>query len=159
MRVAGLTFFLVVLLACNRHGGNLLITGQAPIIVYRTSEDFSKLVPVSMNEDKTDIVQYFHPGDLLSGEELRLPYHLKKGYLLDNQGIGPNVAFLDISYEEYAGLKEAPSIDFLLEHLKEANPLLEMYRLPPQAKMDELPERLNRWILHDSLTLHGTKIK
>jgi C-terminal processing protease CtpA/Prc len=58
---------------------------------------------------------------------LRLPYPLPKGYWLENQGIGPDVAFLDYTYEQYAAFSAAPPISTLKQKIREANPLLEMW--------------------------------
>ena len=76
------------------------LTGGSPastspiVYVYKTKADYSHQVPVIMDEARTRILSYPAPGDLKMGNGLRLPTVLNKGYLLDNKGIGPNVAFL-----------------------------------------------------------------
>ena len=56
------------------------------------------------------------------------PTYLKKGYYLDNRGISPNTAFIALTYEEYAQLKTAPSIEQLMKLIVNRNPIKKMYR-------------------------------
>ena len=105
------------------------LTGGSPastspiVYVYKTKADYSHQVPVIMDEARTRILSYPAPGDLKMGNGLRLPTVLNKGYLLDNKGIGPNVAFLTYTYEEYSQLPTAPSIDNLMSHILYKYPL------------------------------------
>lgn len=96
-------------------------------IIYKTIRDFSKFVPVTMNTDRTQIVSYPAPTDLLYNGKPALPVQLANGYWLDNRGIGPNVAFTSYTYEEYAALSEVPSLKVLLSKIIEKYPLAEMY--------------------------------
>ena len=67
-------------------------------------------VPVLMEEGRTRILAYPAPSDLKTGDVLCLPTPLEDGYLLDNRGIGLNVAFLAYTYEEYSKFTEPPSM-------------------------------------------------
>jgi len=100
---------------------------MAPILVYKTKKDYSKNVPVILNSFKTEILSYPHPSDVYFQGKLAYPTPLKNGYLLDNRGIGSNVAFLNFSYETYSRLKNAPTKEELLRNLLDKNPLLEMW--------------------------------
>ena len=60
-------------------------------------------------------------------QELAKPVELYDGYLLDRRGIGPQVAFLDISYMAYARLPSTPKPKDLLGMLLETDPLTECY--------------------------------
>src|SRR5436309_2146351 len=73
-------------------------------MVYKTKANYSKLVPVDMSDDKTQIASYPAPTDVVSGSGYATPTQLHSGYLLDNRGIGKNAAFLKLTYEEYAKL-------------------------------------------------------
>jgi hypothetical protein len=97
------------------------------IIIYKTKKDYSKQVPVLMNKDKNDIVSYPAPSDLKISGSYAVPTPLSEGYLLDNRGIGPNVAFLDITYQQYSELKEVPAKDYLISKIIDRNPLVEMW--------------------------------
>ncbi|MEN8226456.1 MAG: hypothetical protein ABFS05_13960, partial [Bacteroidota bacterium] len=70
-------------------------------IIYKTKADYNALVPVIMNEEKTEIVSFPAPGDLKYKGKPAVPGLLAKGFLLDNRGITANVAFLSITYEDY----------------------------------------------------------
>jgi hypothetical protein len=97
----------------------------APIIVYKTTRDFSNLVPVNMNAERTKIVSYPAPIDLFYQGTLAKPTVLKNNYLLDNRGISPNVVFLKYTYEVYSRLKEAPTIEEMMLNIAEKYPLTE----------------------------------
>lgn len=110
-------------------------------IIYKTTRDFSQLVPVLMNNDRTAIVSYPAPTDLLYNGKPALPVQLIKGYLLDNRGIATNVAFTGYTYEAYAALSEAPSMEVLLSAIVERYPLAELYycgRRDSYRSIDEL---------------------
>ena len=77
-------------------------------IVYKTRADYSKLVPVILSADKSKIVSYPDVKDINNNGNFPYPSPLKKGYLLDNRGIGPDVAFIRLTYEEFARLKATP---------------------------------------------------
>lgn len=94
-----------------------------PVFIYKTNGDYYNNVPVIMNNDRTAIVSYPAPTDLSYGGKLRLPTRLVDGYLLDNRGIGPNVAFLSYTYQEYSKMKEAPSMEELMSHIISKYPL------------------------------------
>ncbi len=127
---------LVLLLACvlascnsaRRQAEAIAIEfGQKPTIVYKTKADYRQYVPVLLTEDRQSLLSYPAPQDLYADGELALPLPLEDGYLLDRRGIGPQVAFLDMTYEEYAQLPKPPAPSELLARVQEAAPLLECY--------------------------------
>ena len=99
-----------------------------PCIIYKTKGDYANLVPVILSDDKTRIVSYPGVSDIVKQGDRVYPVDLGNGFLLDNRGIGPNVAFLDISYEEYSTYSKTPSVNKLFEHLLDADPLVVMYQ-------------------------------
>ena len=103
------------------------ISAVQQVIIYKTTKDFSRLVPVIMNGERTQIVSYPAPTDLIYNGKPALPVSLDDGYLLDNRGIQPNVAFTSFTYEEYAALSVSPSMDELMRKIVEKYPLTEMY--------------------------------
>src|ERR1035437_8899341 len=76
------------------------------LLVYKTKADYRKLVPVILSAGKSTIVSYPDPQDLRLGGDKILPAKLHKGYLMDNRGIAENVAFLKITYQQFAGLSK-----------------------------------------------------
>lgn len=98
----------------------------ASVIIYKTTKDYSDLVPVIMDAGRTKIVSYPAPSDLFFRSELAKPTGLKKGYLLDNRGINENVAFLKYTYETYSKLTEAPSLKEMMLNITDKYPLKEM---------------------------------
>ena len=95
-----------------------------PTIIYKTKKDYNKNVAVILSDDKTKITGYPATTDVSAKN---YPTVLKKGYLLDNRGIGKNVAFISLTYEEYAALKSTPSSSELFKMIIDNDPIKEMY--------------------------------
>lgn len=116
---------------------------SAPAVVYKTKGDYIDLVPVIMNDDRTRIISWPDPSDLISQGKLMKPFKLKDGYLLDNRGINENVAFLNISYEEYSKLDSPPHIVELMLRIRDRYPLTVMYRCGLRSDYTDLVYELN----------------
>lgn len=116
------------------------------IIVYKTRKDYTQLVPVSMNKERTRIVSYPAPTDIITGDKLTLPTPLTDGFLLDNRGITPTVAFLTYTYEEYSKFTVAPSIQVLMEHIADKYPLTLMYECGRRTENNNIVSLLNQII-------------
>jgi ABC-type Fe3+-hydroxamate transport system substrate-binding protein len=97
-----------------------------PTFVYKTKADYSQNVPVTLSDDKTQIVSYPSPQDIYTNGQLATPTPLSNGYLLDNRGIGANVAFLKMTYTEYSKLKEAPLLKTMYSQIIDKDPLTEL---------------------------------
>jgi hypothetical protein len=122
-----------------------------PILVYKTKSNYDNLVPVILSDDKLKIISYPHPKDLISGDRYLLPDLLKNGYLLDNKGIGKNVAFLKLTYEEYARLENAPSLNDLYVLIIDKDPLTELCDCGIKSGSNELISQLNKIIEKNKL--------
>jgi len=112
-----------------------------PTIIYKTKKNYDKNVAVFLSEDKTKITGYPATSDVSSRS---YPTVLKKGYLLDNRGIGKNVAFISMTYEEYSVLKKTPSSTELYNMIIDKDPIKEMYycahgiKFSDSAELDKL---------------------
>ena len=113
-----------------------------PVIIYKTTSDYFRNVPVILSDDKTMILSYPDVTDVYYHGELAYPSLLAGGYLLDNRGIGPGAAFLKISYEEYSRLNASPSPEWLMTMILDARPFSEMYICHCSRDTAEI----NRWI-------------
>ena len=111
---------------------------QKPTIVYKTKADYRDKVPILLSEDGKTVLSYPAPSDLFIGKELAKPIELYDGYLLDRRGIGPRVAFLDISYMAYARLPNTPKPKDLLGMLLETDPLTACYDCGNIRAVDKL---------------------
>ena len=118
----------------------------ASALVYKTRADYFNRVPVLMNAEKNRIISYPDPTDLVYGNTLTLPTHLKNGYLLDNRGIGTNVAFLTYSYETYSALPKVPALNQLMDSLLDKNPLVELWDCGSRSLYKKEVEELNTLI-------------
>ncbi|HQN98502.1 MAG TPA: hypothetical protein PKU86_03530 [Bacteroidales bacterium] len=131
----------------------------APIMVYKTRNDYSKLVPIVLSPNKDSVLNYPHPQDLKQGNSFRYPVLLEEGYLLDRKGIQAGTAFLKITYEEYVELNELPSPDQLLEMIADADPFTELYRCRINLADNKRIDTLNAWIRNRQLEKRCSKLK
>lgn len=116
----------------------------APVIIYKTNGDYNKNVPVTLSDDKTDIISFPDITDVYYAGKLAYPTQLANGYLLDNRGVSKNVAFLKYTYEEYSKLASTPSKEELLKVIISKNPLVEIYKCDKLPKNDI--QKLNEFI-------------
>lgn len=101
-----------------------------PTIIYKMKNDYSKLVPVVLNEDKTAIISYPAPKDLLDHQgHLRYPTQQERGYYLDELGVGVNTAYISISMDKYCHMIAVPSLDSLFSLVIDDDPFMKMYNL------------------------------
>lgn len=112
-------------------------------LVYKTRGDYFQRVPVTMNASKDSIIAYPDPVDVRLGDQLAVPTKLKKGYLLDNRGIGRNTAFLTYTYQNYAALSKVPSMNQLMDSLLDRNPLTELWDCGPRSQYKKEVDELN----------------
>lgn len=117
-----------------------------PCIVYKTKGDFNKYVPVILSSDKTKVISYPDVKDIYYKGEFAYPTELSKGYLLDNRGIGPDVAFLNYTYEAYSKLPKTPTATELYNQLLNKDPLTEMYDCGSRAAFADPVKELNALI-------------
>ena len=129
------------------------------VLVYRTSTDHANHVPVILSEDKTRIVSYPHPNDLKTGSGYPVPAPLGKGYLMDNRGIGLNVAYLSMTYEQYAALTEAPSMETLEASIIDRDPLVEMCECARRNEFKDPAKEISAWVEAGELDKHCKKLK
>lgn len=116
------------------------------VIVYKTTKDYSNLVPVIMNDDRTKILSYPDPIDLISDGKLTIPTTLSQGYLLDNRGINENVVFLSYTYEAYSRLTEVPTMAELILSIVDKYPLSALIYCAPRSECQNDTNKLNTLI-------------
>ncbi|NQV01827.1 MAG: hypothetical protein HQ542_04230 [Bacteroidia bacterium] len=117
-----------------------------PCIIYKTKADYLKYVPVSLSLDKTRVTSYPDVSDILKQGKEVYPQLLSDGFILDNRGIGPDVAFLSISYEAYVEQAKTPSADDLFQQLLDKDPLLEMYQCGNRNQYNDIVRELKQII-------------
>jgi hypothetical protein len=114
-----------------------------PCIIYRTRSDYSMYVPVTLSADKSKIVSYPDIKDIYYNGKVSVPTLLANGFLLDNRGIGLQVAFLDYTYEEYSKLASTPHATDLMSLLMDKDPLIEMYQCGRRSQYTDIEHELN----------------
>lgn len=132
---------------------------KQPTLVYKTKQNYNNLVPILLSDDNTEIVMYPAPTDIYYQGKLALPTQLKQGYLLDNRGISKNVAFIKLTYQEYAKLEKAPKLTELYAMIVDKDPLHELYDCGKRENFSNLIKQLNQIIEQGKLTEYAEKSK
>lgn len=114
-----------------------------PCIIYRTRDDYFTRVAVELSSDHKRVVSYPDVLDIRRQGDGVYPVRLSGGFLLDNRGIGPGVAFLKMTYQEYAALEKTPPAEELFEMILDNDPLLEMYNCGSRSAFSDPFESLN----------------
>ncbi|MBZ0205674.1 MAG: hypothetical protein K8H89_05075 [Flavobacteriales bacterium] len=135
------------------------VAATAHVLVYRTKEDRNEQVPVMLSGDRKSILSYPHPGDLRTADGLTVPVELENGWLLDRRGIGMNVAFLRITYSEYAAMESAPSLAELEAAITDRDPLTDLCDCGPRAAFSDPVTQIGNLIRHDSLHIRCKRLK
>jgi hypothetical protein len=118
----------------------------APVIIYKTKQDYSNLVPVTLNPLGTQIISFPGPNDLTFEGKPALPVNLHDEFLLDRRGINQYSAFTSYTYEEYAQLNAPPTTEALLNSIVDYDPFTVIYRCEDIPNDENLVVELNRRI-------------
>ncbi len=100
---------------------------QAPLIIYKTTKDYSNHIPIVLNESRDRIVSYPSMTDIYFNGVFAKPTRLASGFLLDNFGISANSVYTSFTFEEYAKLEKVPSLQELMESIIDFDPFSDMY--------------------------------
>lgn len=65
----------------------VVLSMTAPVVVYKTRQNYNHLVPITLSEDKEEIDSYPDPSDLTEENNYGKPIELEDGYLLDRRGV------------------------------------------------------------------------
>lgn len=137
--------------ACMRQSTPVTLSDTAPLIMYKTKADYSSYVPVRLSADGMKVIAFPAPQDVKKGKHYRYPVQLKEGYWLDQQGVGPHTAFLNITYPEYAALTATPAPAELMQRILEKQPFTEMYACGKANEYEDIERALNRIIAEGKL--------
>jgi hypothetical protein len=124
---------------------SIYVTGPKTLI-YKTRKDYSMQVPIELSADKMNIISYPDIKDVFVNGKYAIPTSLYDGFQLDNQGISANVAFLKLSYQQYASLTATPSPDSLRNLILDSDPLTVLYDCGRKVDYQNLTVELNNLI-------------
>lgn len=105
-------------------------------LVYKTNVPCPDKVAISLNSSRTAVLSYPAPSDVSAASA---PLPLAGGWWLDRRGLGPNPAFINMTYEQYAALPAAPSPAELIKMILPGVHVTEARRLdmtPQEAAAD-----------------------
>lgn len=115
-------------------------------IIYQTHTDYLKYVPVILSEDRKSVESYPDIKDIYFQGRLAMPTVLHGGWLLDNRGISRNVAFIRLTYDEYAMLPQTPSASELYGMIIDKDPVTRMYDCGLRSDYQDIENELNKMI-------------
>lgn len=142
----------LVLGSCKTTHKSQQLTGNKPkltepgVYIYKTRGDYSLLIPIDLSADKKSIVSYPDIRDVFTNGKLAIPTKLDDGFLLDNRGISINVAFLKLTYQQYAALPSTPSPNSLFNLILDNDPLTVLYDCGLKSGYKNLAGELNNMI-------------
>lgn len=117
-----------------------LVFATPDVVVYKTTNDYTNNIAVIMDAERTRIVRYSAPVDLRRGNEYVRPIQLENGYLLDCYGITKNVVYLDYTFEQYANFQQPPSLEEMMMHIIDKNPLVELWNCGKSSQYKTLED-------------------
>lgn len=127
-------------------------------IVYKTVADYRNLVSVVLSSDKTKIVAYPGPSDVVH----EYPTVLHKGYFIGSMpGAGsPDGAFLNLDITKYSQMPEfSLTTDQLYNLIFDKNPFSEIYHCPHMDNSANATTTINNWIDSSQLTQMCSRVK
>ena len=132
-----------VILTWNAYGQGIRNDGPH-LLVYKTKQSYEAAVPVFLSHDKKSIVSYPDPADLrVDG---MLPTKLHKGYLLDNKGISVDVAYLNMTWSEYANRTDVLSLNEMWDMIADKDPLVFLCDCGPRNRFSDPVAQANRLV-------------
>lgn len=137
MRNVFLLIFMVFFFGCERNKA-LTTNGEnalKPVVIYKTTKDYSKNIPIVMDEAKEKIIAYPAITDVSNSKR---PTRLANGFLLDNFGVQKNTVYTSYTIEEFQKLNKQPSLNELESRIIDKNPFVEMYRYMGSAATIEV---------------------
>ena len=153
----------IILLLSNFSSCEKRVDPDLACKVYKTKGDYFNLVPILLSEDKTKILAVPDPSDLChiykDDSIWQKPSRLLNDYLLDHRGIWLNVAFLDMTYEEYMVYSDTlVPLESILTIIKDDDPLLEFY-YDEEGKVGRDTTVINNLIKKGELEKYFTRLK
>ena len=139
---------------CTKHINHAKGSSSVPgprCIVYKMKQDYSLLVPVELSPDRSEIISFPGIRDIYYHDGLAYPTKLEGGYFLDNRGIGPQVAFLRLTYDDYSKLKITPNASKLMNLILAVDPILEMYDCGNRNSYADAEAAMNELIISGRL--------
>lgn len=130
-----------------------------PAIVYKTSKDYFKNVPVLLSDDKQKIVSFPAASDIRRSDGFVYPAKLHHGYLLDNRGIGLRTAFLRFTYEDYYNMDNIPNAARLMDYIIDDDPFIEYYVVGNRGNFGDIEREINEIIDNHKLNSFKNLVK
>ena len=114
----------------NPAGGNISNVVAPNVIVYKTKRDYSGLAWVYLSSDKTQVISFMDPKDILN----QLPVKLNSGYY--SGVLNMNTAIINIKIDAYSKMAHPLTPKQLFSLIINDSPFSEMYDCGSKGKID-----------------------
>ncbi len=95
------------------------------LVIYKSKNDYSNLVPIHLSEDKQTVIGYPAPEDLIQyGNKNAI--QLENGFLIDLVGVSKNSVFTVFTMNDYQKM-QPPSLNDFKINIIDVDPFSEMY--------------------------------
>lgn len=101
-------------------------------MIYKTKRDYSDLVWVELSADKTKVIAYPDPKDILN----QIPIQMHDGYY--SGSVDADTSFVNIKIEKYATFKTLFSPQQLYSLIINKNPFAELYNCGPKTGLGQI---------------------
>ncbi|MDR0363610.1 MAG: hypothetical protein LBH92_01090 [Bacteroidales bacterium] len=95
----------------------------APVVIYKTKNDYSNYIMVALDDSKTKVVSYPSARDA----KMQIPDSLGYGFWLDKRGIKPNMVVLQYTVQQWMTIDPFPSQETMLANILDDAPFEEIY--------------------------------
>ncbi len=112
-------------------------------IIYRTRGNYNQLVPIRMANEKTVIATIPIIEEIKAMKEEIEPIVLNNGFLLDRANININSAFINMTYEDYADLKQVPELSEFFKLIIDDEPFVDFYECEQRFTTDEINKMID----------------
>lgn len=136
-------------------------------IIYRTRGNYNQLVPIRLANEKTVIARIPIIEEIKAMKEEIEPIVLNNGFLLDRANININSAFIDMTYEDYADLKEVPELSKFFKLIIDDEPFVDFYECENNFTIEEinllidehkLAEKCNQLVIKKTVEIEKDKL-
>lgn len=125
---------------------------QEVYYVYKTRYNYTELIPVMLNDSKTEIVCMPTKENLKSADgRLSYPQPLSNGYFISkNIDLNQNIAFLNLTIEDYIKADKLPNAEDQIKYVKDFEPFRELYIFKCNKNSNPI-EEVNKLITNNEI--------
>lgn len=127
--------FALAFCGCQKKMTEKAAVAKPNIVVYQLKKQSDlSFVPVTLDEQKQNIVSYPAPKDLARMKAAEV----FQNWVIDQRGVNPNTVFVDVSIQEYISKNELPDLAVWQGLIHEKNPFQVFYQCPGTLDIEDI---------------------